>query len=200
MRRIVASLTVPVLVAVALIGTPDSAAANDHTAGSGYTSLGAGNSLQYIEWNRTLRRVRLEVKTDANMPTNLCFEATFDWRTANGAHYDQRTVRNCDPGSVVETDPGGDNFWNEPADWDTRPVNGVSRAYGVKIDDSSLDILLSSKLFGSSNSVYGGQGHPPPTVGDPPQYWTAIRTRYQGGAIVSRRLEVNPERCVQQSC
>jgi hypothetical protein len=189
--------------ALGTVCVPSAAAeANDHTSGSDTTYLGPGSSSQYLYWNRTTRRIRLKVvfAGDPTESSTFCLESTVDWRVEDGSHFDPRVVRNCDPGSSVETDPGGDGYWVEPANWDfdthDSPVNGVFRAWGVKVSDGPLAVLNSTHVFGPAPTPYAQNqdppNHPPPTTG---QFFAAVRTRYDDGSVVSSRETVDPERC-----
>ena len=84
-------------------------AAESHGSGLVVLKLGAKGSWQRVQWNLNKQIVHLGVQTGSSMNRNSCQEASFDWRVrSGGGHYDQRTVRNCKPGSYVSTDPGGD--------------------------------------------------------------------------------------------
>ncbi|MGH3346177.1 MAG: hypothetical protein ACRDO4_04290 [Nocardioides sp.] len=179
-----------------LVASP--ASANTHNYGTSTTDLGGGSSYQHHEWDFDLQRIRLVSKVDSTSSGDKCLDAAFDWRTSNGAHYDARVVRNCDPGSYLETDAAGDGFWDEPASWDNRPVNGVSRAFAVVVDDDNLHIDNKIRISPAQGSCCYGDGYSsdeaPPTNG---QYNVAIITRYDSGTVVSRWADVKPMRCSQ---
>lgn len=160
--------------------SPASAASDEH--GDEWRHLGAGNSYQYIYWDRSERRVGLSVFADTTMSSNVCLEAMMDWSPNDGTHYDARTVRNCMPGGIISTDPLGNGYWNEPSNWDSdthdSPITNVRAAAAYKTDDGTLDILEQAVVYGS-NDIYGNRT--PPTTSDK---WAAVRTLYESGSIV----------------
>jgi hypothetical protein len=196
--------TLGMLVALSLgliwLGVPSAVAAADHNAGEVSVSTGPGQyTSQYAKWDRAARKLKLSVNADSSLSTSRCLEVTFDWRTEGGSHYDQRTVRNCDPGSYVTTDPAGDGYWHEPSGWNISQwdadVNGVRVAAGLRTTDSHPSELVATQTIFGGGDPYT-QGRNPPGPDD--TYWAAVRTRYQNGSVASNRGSEDPERCWNQ--
>lgn len=182
--------------ATALVGSGPADAGDD--SGSAYRYKGAGDSWQYVYWDRPSRKMRMRIFADDGMSTDRCIDVTVDWRVEDGSHYDQRVLRNCDPGGYVDTDPGGDGYWREPSNWDTdthdSPVVGVRTVAVYKIDDDDRSIVGNPAIVQGSSNIYGGR-LPPSTFNDG---WAEVRTRYQSGTIRSTRNDYKPERCWQE--
>ncbi len=191
-------ITVSALAASAAVCTASPSSAHvSELSGEAYAYLGAGSTVQYLDWDKSTRKIRLSVYADADMSGDRCIDATYDWEPDDG-HYDQRLVRNCDPGSMVETDPGGDGFWREPENWDSdtydSPIVGTNRAYVLVIDDDDINYKYAKKqIFPEEGYVapYGGNGLAP-TVN---QHKAAVRVRYDDGQVKTNRGDELPERC-----
>lgn len=91
--------------------------------GSGYTHAGAGS--QFMSWNRLTRQVQVQSNAGSGMSTSVCLDAIVDWMTVEG-HYDNRTARNCDPGSSRSA------LRTEPSNWAGRTITGLQRAVGCR--------------------------------------------------------------------
>jgi hypothetical protein len=132
-RGLLVGVTAGVAAVAPMVAAPAYAASQ---SGSGYFYQGAGNSYQYVAWNKAEHKVRLRVFADSGMNTSRCIDAMVDWHVSDDQHYDARVVRVCQPGAAEETDPGGDGYWQEPSDWDGRSVDGLRVAAAYVMDDT----------------------------------------------------------------
>lgn len=155
-----------------------------HASGSGAEgagSLSVGAGTQYAAWSVSGRKIRLSVLANSGMAASKCMDSMVDWYTNGTGHYDARVVRSCLPGGYIETDPGGDGYWNEfNTDWITRVINKIQRGYGYTIDDTNLAVLnFDHYNFGN---LAGLQAAAP---GTGTQGYARVRTLYQNGSIKS---------------
>lgn len=196
-------------VVIALVPVPAQAAPVDHYQGNIRTTIGVAGSAQRTVWDRTggQRKVRLAVRTGPKLPLGECHEASFDWRTTAG-HYDQRTVRNCKPDGYVETDPGGDGYWQEPSGWDGRTISqyGVWATGSLRIRENGKNkpatILEQFVTFGNRSNIYGAGTDRKPVSsvpGDKLQFSGALRVLLPSNKIQSNRVESAPESCLMYS-
>lgn len=150
----------------------------DDVAGSYQTSIGAGSSKQYMAWSQSQEKIKLWVDFDGNPSGtgNRCQDALVDWNTNGTGHYDARVVRNCNPGHLVATDPGGDDWWQEPNDYDEADVRRVQRVGSYVFKDNDRSAITNHKY------KYGG---PPAEAGATSSYAQRIRTLYDSGNLVS---------------
>lgn len=169
-----------------MFALPSGSAHADDVTGSYSTAIGAGTSTQFMAWNKPLEKVRLRVTFGGNAEGSgdRCQDAAVDWNTNGTGHYDARVVRNCNPGHTEETDPDGNDWWQEPSNFQDADVRRVQRVGSYVFDDSDLtNITNSSNAYGSEPSRAYGTGD-----------WSQrIRTLYDDGDVVSH--EHNPARC-----
>ncbi len=130
---------VSVAAAVCIIGSA-SALADCHgdgvDAGEDTVHAGPGGSDQVGKWSLANRQVRVKVHTGNGLNSGRCLDSFFDWEThgAFAGHYDSRIVRDCYPGSNLESDPNGDGYWEEPSDWGSASVSGLNKGMGANYD------------------------------------------------------------------
>lgn len=161
---------------------------------------GSGNSSQCASWDTSSRKLYLGVTTSTGMLTTKCQDSMLDWRVTFG-HYDARVVRVCQPGGHVYTDPGGDGYWEEPADWNGTAANGGMRAGGgYVIEDTYANGGFAPFNIKPYAGTFGGQLYPSnngiaPRTG-PPDYFARVRTLYQDGHTAS--WDPTPQTCFNQ--
>lgn len=93
--------------------------------GGAYTDVGQGTSSQFMSWNKTSREVKVYSTASSGMSTEVCLDAIVDWMTVSG-HYDNRTSRNCDPGSSRS------GIRYEDSGWAGRTITGLQKAAGCR--------------------------------------------------------------------
>ncbi len=108
-------------------------------------------------------------------------DAMLDWGTeGSGQHYDSRVVRSCRPYMSESTDPGGDGYWQEPADWGGAEMGGIQKGWGYVINDTTLNFVAWERMpDAGSGNLYPNA----PATGA--QGWARVRTRYQDGSVKS---------------
>jgi len=141
---------------------------------------------QYGRWSLSERQVRMTVNPTTSMSSDRCMDALLDWGTEGTGHWDSRILRSCQPGYAVETDPGGDGFWEEPNNnilhW--RDLGGIQKGWGYTIDDDSLEIAPGS----ANRDPFDSAGHLAP---DNPaaragaRGYARIKSRLQSGSVKS---------------
>lgn len=195
--RVCKALIVILIGSTVAVGTTaaPALAADGPVTGSEITTAGVAGNSQFFSWNRGDKRIRLSNTTHENMSNAHCVDAFFDWRTADGRHYDSRILRNCKRGSYVQTDPasaGGDGYWSE--DWGLRDITAVRALVGYVIDDGTLN-----KIGGAGNTevVYGSapaNADIPATQG---QRYARVRTLYQDGHSETTADNASKYHCLQ---
>lgn len=184
------------LMAGAALLVPSSAHTATDGAGRLVYTVGPSGSQQVIQWNLSKKIVHLKVTT-ASLPSGDCLESTFDWWVpTGGGHYDQRTVRNCRPNTTAMTDPGGDAYWNEPSDWDKRPVRGVFAAGGLHIRRSDNFIRAHRTWANRRQTAYGRGTDFKPVRWDAKEGRIAMRVYERNGDKLSNRMQSKPESCM----
>lgn len=153
--------------------TGTAAATGDPQVGNDVAYAGPGS--QYGRWNVNTRNIRMVVRPDTNMNTDYCMDVYLDWRNLSG-HYDGRFVRSCRPGTLEETDPGGDGQWIEPTNYSNQNVTGMSRGWGYTHTD--FDPYSTESLADSGGGSILDEAPRTGTDG-----WAWIRTRYQDNSL-----------------
>lgn len=182
-----ASLVLSLMV-VAGWAAPATAGQGGNNSDGWYTSFVGhwSDAKQYMKWNVNQHKIRIWVRFGgpSGGTGNRCTDAVVDWNTNGTGHYDARVVRNCNPGGFIETDPGGDGFWQDPADFDEADVRRVQRVGSYDFTDHDLSHIRNDK------NRYGG----PPDRALPSSSWSQrIRTLYDNGTVFSHYH--GPVRC-----
>lgn len=115
------------------------------------------SSNQFGEWyeHQATAKSGVSATTNNDMPANRCEDAKFDWMTYSG-HYDNRTARDCDPGSSVTSDPSGDGWVLEPVGWGGKALGGMQKAAGCTYNFNSKPVSFPNCNYFPES--YGGTG------------------------------------------
>lgn len=158
----------------------------DSVVGSGITYVGLSPSAQGLRWTVPGEEIRLWARFAATSTgsARYCHDAAVDWFTNGTGHYDARVIRNCNPGTTIETDPGGNGFWQEPNNYDEADVTRVQRAGSYAFPDDDLSNVVQPE------NIHGGA---PSNALATSNYSQRIRTMYDSGLVQS--FEHFPVRC-----
>lgn len=203
-------------IVVGLIGLsvvqPTSASA-DGAEGSDYNYVGPSPARQYVHWSKPDRRVRMFIEAPTGMSTDKCIDSKIDWNTTESSqgndHYDSRVLRNCKPGSTVETDGGNNGYWEEDstsddlADWNSRGINRVREVVSYMVDDDDLAPQYGSHppqwsyQESGDTTIYNNNANAPATDNGT-DWWSRVKTRYQDGTTAASTDQHRPYNCANQ--
>lgn len=138
--------------------------------------------------------VKFYIKAGSNMSLDACLDTIFDWQTENNEHYDGRFARVCLPGSNVETDPDGNDYWQEgwgatnccPPVWWFRTITGVRRMGVYTIDDDYIGAPDGFDITGYSMDIGPLPNRVPRTNED--RNFARVRIRYESGLATSTTM------------
>ena len=127
--------------------------------GDGTATIGVSGSEQIGKWRLNQERVRVKATTGSGMNTDNCHDAAVDWMTTSG-HYDNRIARNCRPGTLAESNSGGDGWWGEPSNWGGRTVTGLQKGAGLVYVEATESYKNSEYFSASEPNCPFGDGSP----------------------------------------
>ena len=113
----------------------------------------------------------MKSKTGSGLNSGRCIDAFFDWEAQGlfAGHYDSRIIRNCYPGSNLESDPNGDGYWVEPSNWGGESVSGLQKGMGATYD-------LSDGAYVSGGREYFQQSEHYPNINEDTCAWSEAIT------------------------
>lgn len=148
MKKLLTGLVALSAPAALLVGISSPANAVQH---NWTTNYGSGTS--EIKYDRELGgKIHMYSSRNGGAST-ACIDVRTDWDTGGTGHYDARILRNCGVNTALQTDPGGNTWWEEG--WsDTSDTGGIDTGFTLRDGTRWIDGMEAAGVFLVDDGTY----------------------------------------------